>query len=814
MGEGRTTFTPLIDLLPFWHMEDDGIVVFKDGSLGYGLKIEGVDIVSWPNGQVNYLNENLENLLVSSQEGIRLQLFYKLSHSVSDILQAHRTISKDAPTKYMPIRSARIDFFKQMEEGKNFYRPEIYCFVRSRPHQFSRRRFWESEKQFEQITQGQFEDHKKKFLRSKNQARSSLEHAGLAPRDLRPAEWYKLLFDFFNPERSEKHTLPTMQGKSGPENCFLSHFLFTDLSIYKDHLCLGNFFVRSITLKTLPEGESYAGMMHIFSQSLPFHFAITQNIEICSQKREAEKLRFGRRMAYSMASGAKNLSDLESESQLRHTEELISELIEGSRKIVASDFCITISALSKEELDDKTDHVFRAFQGMNHAEGLAETLPLKSIFLAAAPGVCQGIRTIKMKSDNCAHLMPVYATWKGNQRATCLFEGRSGMPFQYDPFPAELPSWNSLIFASSGSGKSFFVLQMAMQFFGQNPTPRIVWIDNGASCKRLLDESLLDGQFIDLHPDSPICLNMFDLPKGETLPGPSKIKLILAILEQILSEDSQKGLPKKQSAQLEEAIHRVYEESKNTPTLSDLRNFLQKHESSELRDYAQILFSWTGNRAYGRMLDGQTNVDFTKDLVAIEIKGLDTYPDLQNVMLLNFTEFIRSEASCNPGQSTLLIIDEAWKLLETPSGRAFTIEAYRTFRKYGAGIWCISQNYRDFLKDEEISNALFPNTTSTFILKQSQIDREDFQKKLRLNHAEMQTIESLQSVKGEFSEVFLIQNEHKAILQIKSDPLAYYIATSDPIDKMLIEEMKDKNPNKSELEILQILVEQKKKGQR
>ena len=78
----------------------------------------------------------------------------------------------------------------------------------------------------------------------------------------------------------------------------------------------------------------------------------------------------------------------------------------------------------------------------------------------------------------------------------------------------------------------------------------------------------------------------------------------------------------------------------------------------------------------------------------------------------------------------------------------------------------------------------------------------------------MQAIESLRSVKGEFSEVFLIQNENKAILKIQADPLAYYIATSDPKDKALIEQAKRKNPNQNELYILQELAEQKKRGER
>ena len=222
-----------------------------------------------------------------------------------------------------------------------------------------------------------------------------------------------------------------------------------------------------------------------------------------------------------------------------------------------------------------------------------------------------------------------------------------------------------------------------------------------------------------------------------------------------------------------------------------------------MRAYAQILYPWTGNRAYGRLLDGQTNLDLTKDLITIEIKGLDAYPDLQNVMLLNFTEFIKSKASTDSKRPTLLIIDEAWKLLETPSGQAFTVEAYRTFRKYGSGIWCISQNYKDFLANGEIANALFPNTSSIFILKQTKIDWEDFKKRLQLNQAEVETIKTLRSIKGEYSELFLIQNENRSVLRIQAAPLAYWIATTDPADKAKITKKEEENPRLTKLEILQ-----------
>ena len=67
------------------------------------------------------------------------------------------------------------------------------------------------------------------------------------------------------------------------------------------------------------------------------------------------------------------------------------------------------------------------------------------------------------------------------------------------------------------------------------------------------------------------------------------------------------------------------------------------------------------------MLDGPSTVQLTKDLITIEVKGLDSYPDLQNVLLLLLTDFIRREAARDLRTPYLLIIDEAWKLFETPA---------------------------------------------------------------------------------------------------------------------------------------------------
>ncbi|MCY4523726.1 MAG: hypothetical protein OXB84_03195 [Halobacteriovoraceae bacterium] len=237
----------------------------------------------------------------------------------------------------------------------------------------------------------------------------------------------------------------------------------------------------------------------------------------------------------------------------------------------------------------------------------------------------------KMKASNATHLMPVYSYWQGNHDPVCLLINRDGVPFALNPFDSSLPNYNGAIVGQSGGGKSFAVLQLALSFHGLKHTPKIIWIDNGASSKTLIDA--MDGQFINLDLDKKnIALNMFDLPKGKNIPGPSKVKLIMAVLEAVLKDEEKKGLPKKDKALLEEAIFQTYEKIKDRPPLlQDLRNILKNHSSTQMNNYAKILYVWTES-VYGNFLNRQTNINLTRDLIAIEMKGLDTHSDLQNVL--------------------------------------------------------------------------------------------------------------------------------------------------------------------------------------
>lgn len=789
--------------LPFWHFNND-LMVYADGSLGCGYEISGLDISCEEEETINELSRKIENLFLSSSEGLRFQVFYKLTNDANDTLAGHEAIVSSAPKNYAPLADARLNFLKDAKSrGSDYFIPKIYVFIRSKPLQYKKKKVFEKEVSFRKVAKEDFLKHETSFKRELKQAESSLRHIGLRPRAISSEQWFSLCFDYLNLDRSSSIGEAKLRNTSGLfEASFSSQLCLSDVTINNDHLKIGNKLMRAITLKTLPDGFTYSSMIEELCK-LDFHLWISQISKILNQETEKETLQLKRRLANAMAFGNK-VSDIESESKLGQIEHLITELIEGTEKLVLMDLTVVVWADSLDELNDKTDGVLKSFREMNQAEGVVETLVCFDAFISSIPGSCNGFRNQKVKTSNLAHLLPIYGDWPGESEPVCVFPTRGNALFSFSPFSEKFPNYNGLIFGSSGGGKSFSIVQLMLMFYGQHPTPRLYWIDNGKSCETLLD--VLDGEFINFTLDSGLCLNPFALDFDEDTPVTERVGLALAAMEMILKDEDKKSLPKRIRSLLEQSIIKTYEDNESvTPTLSDLKVVLDNHEDEEMRRYGQILYSWTGKRSFGKLLDGQTNIKLEKDIVAIEVQSLNDYPELKSVVLLLLTSYIKRKCMKELERPSLLIVDEAERLFKSEMAKQFVITSYRTMRKYNSGIYCISQNYKDFMHDEEVRDALLPNTNAVFILRQKKIDWKHFKEVFDLNDAQVEAIKSIEIVKGEFSELALMQDEKMAILKIVAEPLSYWISTSDAKDKVQIASMKEKYPNLSTLEVLKKL---------
>ena len=370
----------LADKLPYWHFDGD-LMVYSDGSLGCGFVLQGKDISSGDASVINDFNQSLKNLLLSMKEGYKLQIFYRNTSNAQGMIGHHEKLMGNPGKLYKSVKDARIRFFRENQKAGNYFVPEVYFFVRSSPYAYKKQGLFANSRKFQKMTLDEYEKHKRDFQKEQKKIFNSLDLCGLSPKVLAKEAWFKILFEYFNLSRSEKIGIPRLKDN----NCLFEESLteqicLSDIGISKDCLKIGDYYFKFVSLATLPEGFTYAAMVADFLR-LPFHFWISQSILIHSQAKEIEKLKMQRRLANSFAQGAKQVSDIESESKLSQIEELLSELVEGSDRIVSSGFNVIVWDREREEVEEKADAVLVAFREMNQAEGVTKDYGEVKMFL-------------------------------------------------------------------------------------------------------------------------------------------------------------------------------------------------------------------------------------------------------------------------------------------------------------------------------------------------------------------------------------------------------------------------------------------------
>jgi conjugal transfer ATP-binding protein TraC len=200
-----------------------------------------------------------------------------------------------------------------------------------------------------------------------------------------------------------------------------------------------------------------------------------------------------------------------------------------------------------------------------------------------------------------------------------------------------------------------------------------------------------------------------------------------------------------------------------------------------------MLYLWTGERPYGKLLDGIGGLRTDAPICTFDLKGLSAYPDLQGVMLLILTSFILDQVEGDRSIRKKIILDEAWELLKSPSAANFMEYCARTLRKSGSGITFITQGVAE-IEASPIGSAILNNTATKFVMLQRG-DSEVLSRVLKLNSQEQGLIQSLKQRKGEYSEGFLIEGDHRQVIRIFPSPFEYWLSTSDAQDNRYLDEL-------------------------
>ena len=338
-----------------------------------------------------------------------------------------------------------------------------------------------------------------------------------------------------------------------------------------------------------------------------------------------------------------------------------------------------------------------------------------------------------------------------------------------------LANANEVIFATSGAGKSYAVKLEILRYLMLEVDSIIIDPENEY---KFLAEAV-GGSFFNISLSSSHHINPFDLPppredeKPEDVLRTNIINLV-GLMRIILG-----GLSPEEDGIMDIALTETYAAKditpatdpgkweENIPLMSDMESVLETMEGGEslvrrLRKFTQGTFA--------NFFNQPSNLSLDKNLVVFGIRDMEDElrPMAMFVVMRYIWNKIRSQM-----KKRMLLIDEAWWLMQSDDGASFLFGVAKRARKYWLGVTTITQDVDDFLQSA-YGTAIVANSSLQLLLKQSPSVIDAVQKTFSLTEEEkMLLVES-----GIGEGVFIAGQKHVAIRVVASYAEDQIITTS------------------------------------
>ncbi len=289
----------------------------------------------------------------------------------------------------------------------------------------------------------------------------------------------------------------------------------------------------------------------------------------------------------------------------------------------------------------------------------------------------------------------------------------------FDRFSLE--NANSVVFAKSGAGKSYCVKLEILRSMMLGTD--VIVIDPENEYQSLCQT--VGGSYLKVSLTSDRRINPFDLPAPiadeEVQPGDllrSNIINLHGLLKIMLG-----GVTPEEEGILDRALNDVYSLKGITmdlvnpselppPTMEDLNDILSTMDGGT--SLSQRLQKFTIG-TYSGIFNKPTNVDLSSGLMVFSIRDLeDALRPIAMYIILNYIwNRVRSKL-----KKRLLIIDEAWTMMQHDDSAKFLFGLVKRSRKYYLGITTITQDVEDFVKST-YGKPVITNSSMQVLLKQA-----------------------------------------------------------------------------------------------
>lgn len=333
---------------------------------------------------------------------------------------------------------------------------------------------------------------------------------------------------------------------------------------------------------------------------------------------------------------------------------------------------------------------------------------------------------------------------------------------------------NSIIFAQSGSGKSYTakveILRQLMQ------GTKVIIIDPEREYRQLAKS--VNGTYIKLSATSKEKINPFGY-SARNVVGENNLAEHIQDLTELVSL-MVGSLTSEERAVVDKALLSTYKQfgltaRKNAkepgkikyPLLADFFKTLKKMKQKDLCDRLERYVKGSLSTVF----DSQTNIKLDNRLIVFDIKDLSD--SIRQVMMMVLANFVNNEVKSNP-QKRLLVIDEGWILLQEPESARFISGLVRRARKYYLGVTIITQQASDFLS-QDYGKAIASQSSLRILMRQ---DTTTIKKVAREFH--LSAYEQHYLLTCDRGEALLIADQNHVAVKIVASEEEHPLLTTDP----------------------------------
>ena len=473
-----------------------------------------------------------------------------------------------------------------------------------------------------------------------------------------------------------------------------------------------------------------------------------------------------------------NVRDPVLETAYKDVEFLRDQLQQGTEKFFKFALYFTIYADSLKELDQYSS-IFESTMAAKLIITKRSVLQTKAGLNSTLPLFADEIDVnTNMNTSPLSTTFPfVSADLSNNEGILYGINRHNNSLIIFDRFKME--NANTLVFAKSGAGKSYAVKLEVLRSMMMGTD--VIIIDPENEYKHLADA--VGGTYLNISLNSDSRINPFDLPlpiAGEDNADVLRSAIInlMGLMNLMLGK-----LSPTEEAIMDKALWQTYaakditetSDFKNItpPTISDLVTILggmvgAESLSQRLTKYSEGTFSGIFNQP--------TNVILNNQLIVFSIRDLeDTLrPIAMYVVLNHIWNAVRSEL-----KKRILVLDEAWILMQFEDSARFVFGIAKRARKYYLGLTTITQDVADFMSSP-YGKPIVTNSSMQLLLKQSPAAVDIVAETFFLTEGEKYLL--LESEVGEG--IFFAGLKHAAI-KIYASYVEDQIITTDP--KQLLE---------------------------